>query len=187
MGVISLSNSLRIATDPLADVQVDRYSMHMRIEHEIPVHDLPLPYTIQRFSVAKINRFAAVLFMGFAHQPERRFYPRLWTNRGCREMIDEFRNLAGFLEDASYVILYRGIPVAAIMTSRPFGCVFGQIHFVAVAQRHRRKGLGSFLVKTALNDFVRLNLHHVTVQIIGENRPGIKFFRVQGFRAAQLG
>ena len=185
MGAIAI----RIAADPF-DVAVkesQRYAMHMKLNGRFLLDELPDGYTVESFSIDKLHAFGAVLFQGFLAQPERNVYPRLATNVGCRGMAKELTDMPGFLARHSYVIMHNGVPVAGIITSRSLGCVFGQIHLVAVAHRHRRLGLGSYLTKRVLNEFQDLKLMHASLHVLGDNRQSIKFFRVMGFRAAQHG
>lgn len=173
-----------ITVDPFSIPQtnVDRYTMHYKLDGFHAVQELGDDYYVMDYNENTQSAFAAALFQGFVFTPEREVYPRLTTSRGCREMVKEWASLPGFLPQVSKVVYYKDAPVAAILVSREYGCVFGNIHLVAVAPRHRGKGIGTYLLKTVLNEFITLGLKHVTTQLIRENRRSLVFFRKKGFQ-----
>lgn len=57
----------------------------------------------------------------------------------------------------------------------------GYLHHLAVEKAHRRKGLGSELVRRSLANLLEEGITRVNIFILEENDPGIHFWQVNGF------
>ncbi len=147
----------------------------------------PRGFQVDPWSLLMLPASAAVLRASFIASKYLNLYPQLGSRVGCAELINELTDLGGFLPEASFMISKGNEPAGVVLTTRAPGCVFGQIHVVAVVPRHRRKGIGKLLINQALWGLYDLQLPFAMLNICQSNRRAIRFFRQLGFKVNSSG
>jgi len=95
---------------------------------------------------------------------------------------DERQSLKSYLErnpDLSFIALDGARVVAAVLSGHDGRR--GYIHHLAVAETHRRLGLGRALVERCLDQLSRIGIQKVHGFIFADNRDGLDFWEAIGF------
>lgn len=163
------------------------FSMLRRLKDLEPLAALPDGYQMDRWSWRMLPAASAVLRVAFVDTKYLDLYPRLSSRQGCAELISELIDLPGFMPEASWLLSFDSEPAGLVLCTRSSGCVFGQIHVVAVAPRHRMNGLGTHLLHQAIWSLNEKQLHYAMLKICRTNRHAIRFFRKNGFRVGSSG
>jgi len=186
---IALYNRIQIASDPFENPvrKTIRFSMYKKLDHIYSDIQMPVGYTVIPFDKSLLPAFSAVTSLAYVHNPELEYYPDLGTRNGCYRLIEEFTEMQGFRPDASFLVTWNNEPVAVVLARRLPGCVFGEIQFVAVAPRHRRRGLARILVTRAMLRLRDLQIPHASLHVNMSNRNAVRCFRRLGFEVNSTG
>lgn len=109
----------------------------------------------------------------------------LWLSckgMGLNDVDDSESGIARFLErnpETCFVAEDDGKPIGVIMAGNDGRR--GYIYHTAVHPSHRKQGIGSALVKAALDALQRLGISKVALVVFAENRDGNAFWEKQGF------
>jgi len=163
------------------------FTMLKRVSETEEIPELPEGYNLVQWSSRHNAAFAAVLRVAYIKSPELLYYPVLKTSSGCRHFVEELTGMHGFVPENTWLVEYNNEPCAVIITNRGPGNVFGEIQVVAVVPRHRRMGLGKFLVSRAVKVFKNIGIPHAILNLNRSNRGSIRFFRRNGFQVSSSG
>jgi ribosomal protein S18 acetylase RimI-like enzyme len=186
VNTIALNTPIRINVkiDPFSRplIKILRLTMYRSLTEVNAPRPLPKEYKIEPWSLDRMREFGFVLKQAYSYTTDLAVYPGLNTHEGTISMVDEWTDLDGFLDSASFLVTKNNEPVAMILSARTPASVFGQIYVVAVSPRYRRLGIGRHLIQRVLVQFQDIGLKHATLFLNSSNRRALKFFQVLGFK-----
>lgn len=181
VSTIALTTPIRInvKVDPFSKplIKILRLTMYKNLKTVDEPEPLPDGYQIEPWSYEKMRAYGIVLKQAYAFTSDLAVYPDLGSYNGCTNMVDEWTDLDGFIDSASFLVTKNNEPVAMILSTRTPASVFGQVHVVAVSPRHRRLGIGTHLIQRVMVRFQELGLKHATLFLNSTNRRAAKFFK----------
>ncbi|MCX6644886.1 MAG: GNAT family N-acetyltransferase [bacterium] len=185
VSTIAINTPIRINVkiDPFSRplIKILRLTMYKNLNSVNAPRPLPIGYDIEPWSVDRMREYGFVLKQAYSYTTDLVVYPELNSFEGSQSMVEEWTDLDGFLDSASFLVTKNNEPVAMILSTRTPASVFGQIFVVAVSPRYRRLGIGRHLVQRVLVRFQDIGLKHATLFLNSSNRRAFKFFYNVGF------
>jgi ribosomal protein S18 acetylase RimI-like enzyme len=142
---------------------------------------LPPHYGWVAWSDDHLARHADVKFQCFVQEIDTAVFPGLGRAEGCLRIMREIRRKPGFLPGATWLIAGPGGDCGTIQGVIDAGRV-GAIQNVGIVPEHRGRGLGSALVRKALEGFRQAGLTRATLEVTAENAGAVRLYRALGFR-----
>ena len=150
---------------------------------------LPETYFWLPWDPALVDLHAAVKYESFRSEIDSRVFPCLGDRFGCRQLMAEITNKAGFLPAATWLVGWRptvGGEVEYCGTIQGIcASAVGGVQNLGVLPTHRGRGLGRALLLKALEGFAQSRINHVYLEVTAQNRGAIKLYRAAGFRKAR--
>jgi len=170
------------------------YVKRLRMEIDLRRADFPsvvLPEGYRwepwHWSADFIERHAETKYQCFVDEIDSQVFPCLGERKGCLSLMQEISGRKTFVPEATWLIV-TGNPgtetledVATIQGLTALGDL-GAIQNVGVVPRHRRKGLGGFLVLQCLHGFQAAGMDRVYLEVTAENTGAVSLYESLGFR-----
>ena len=161
-----------------------RFRMEIDLDGSIRGPSMPPPYRWVSWDEGLLEQHAEVKFVSFREEIDSHVFPCLGDRNGCQRLMREIRRKPGFLPAATWLILgpagYVGT-IQGVMDRGPIGA----IQNVGVAPEFRGRGLGSALVRKALEGFHAAGLRRAYLEVTAENSSAVTLYRNVGFRRSK--
>jgi ribosomal protein S18 acetylase RimI-like enzyme len=161
-----------------------RFRMEIELDGWLPPPALPEPFHWVPWSDELIDAHAEVKYRSFREELDSEVFPCLGDPAGCRRLMREIRRKPGFLPGASWLIAAPEGLVATIQGVMDRGPV-GAIQNVGVVPEWRGLGLGSALVRQAVEGFYQAGLRRAFLEVTAENTGAVRLYRRVGFRKSR--
>ncbi len=150
---------------------------------------LPNGYTIESWDDKYLEQAVDVINLGFKNSKDINFDPRFLTPEGCRDVIQKITgNIFGhFLPEETRVLVKDGF-VEGVCFVNMSTVIKANIPLISVRKNIRNKGLGKFLLKSAVVELIKsiseqkLCVSEVNAAVETDNYPALKMYRRVGFR-----
>jgi len=171
------------------------YFKRFRMEIDLVGRDLALPpmgcgYRLVRWDDSLLDAHAEAKYLSFRTEIDANVFPCLGDTVGCQRLMLEIRQKEGFLPGATWLMVYQP----------PHGDTFdycgtiqgirdhsgmGAIQNLGVTPEHRGQGLGSCLMRKALEGFQRAGLRRAFLEVTAQNNGAIRLYQRLGFAKAR--
>jgi GNAT superfamily N-acetyltransferase len=168
-----------------------RISYFKRYRMEIALAAVPVPpaapagYAWLGWNDTLCGAHAEVLCASFREEIDAVVFPSLGDPIGCRCLMTEIARKAGFVPEATWLLMTDAGPVASVqgVSDR---CGTGAIQNLGVVPAHRGLGLGEALLLQALHGFRLRGLALGLLEVTAQNEPAVRLYRRVGFRARKV-
>ena len=161
-----------------------RFRMEIDLDGASAPPALPAPFAWVSWNEPLVDRHAEVKYLSFRDEIDASVFPCLGDRYGCQRLMREIRRKPGFLAGATWLIAcpegYVGT-VQGVMDRGPIGA----IQNLGVVPAYRGLGLGSALVRKALDGFAQAGLGRAYLEVTAENSGAVRLYRAVGFRRAK--
>jgi ribosomal protein S18 acetylase RimI-like enzyme len=151
---------------------------------------LPVRYSLIAWNEDLLEAHAEAKYRSFCFEIDANVFPCLGQRAGCRRLIDEITRRSNFVAEATWLLVYREPDqmqpefcgtIQGIRDSEGFGAVQN----LGVTPAHRRQGLGTRLLYTALTGFARAGLRQAYLEVTAQNLGAVRLYEELGFRRAK--
>jgi len=168
----------------MAIMYYKRFRMEIDLDGSIHAPALAPPFRWVSWNEGLLEQHAEVKYLSFHQELDSHVFPCLGDRIGCQRLMREIRRKPGFLPNATWLIL--GPPgfvgtIQGVMDRGPIGA----IQNVGVAPHFRGQGLGTALVRKALEGFHAAGLRRAYLEVTAENASAVTLYRNVGFRRAK--
>lgn len=163
-----------------------RYRMEADLTVLRSVPTLPTDYRFVPWTEAVLDIHARTKFRSFRDEIDSVVFPCLGSLDGCRRLMREIRNKAGFLPHATWLIAHGSTPETLQWCGTIQGIAErgggGMIQNIGVVPGHRALGLGTCLIERCLAGFRMHGLRTVALEVTAENAGAVRLYQRLGFR-----
>ncbi len=150
--------------------------------------DLPIGYKIVPYREIYKEGLRNCIYKSFEKTSDINFDPRFKSYKGCYDITEKITEeiYGTFLSQASRILLYEN-EVVGFCLANITGNHIGNIPLVGIVQEHRGLGLSEVMVKSAVEEIIKLNrqetikLDTLNVSTDYENTPAVKMYEQLGF------
>jgi ribosomal protein S18 acetylase RimI-like enzyme len=161
-----------------------RFRMEIDVDGSLAPPVLAYPFSWVGWDESLTDRHAEVKYLAFREEIDACVFPCLGDRYGCQRLMREIRRKPGFLAGATWLIDspegYIGT-VQGVMDRGPIGA----IQNVGVVPAYRGFGLGTALVRQALEGFYQAGLRRAYLEVTAENTAAVRLYRDVGFRRSK--
>ena len=134
-----------------------------------------------------VDQHAEVKYLSFRDEIDSLVFPCFGNQEGCLRLMNEISRKEGFLPSATWLAEYVGDghqhreycgTIQGICDEKGFGA----IQNVGITPWHRGRGVGSWLVRKALEAFVNCGLRQAYLEVTADNRGAVELYQRMGFR-----
>lgn len=165
-----------------------KISYFKRFKMEIDLTDLPcvplLPagFAFVRWEEALLEVHAEVKFRCFQDEIDGTVFPNLATRAGCSRLMTAIRRKPGFLGDATWLLTCADGYCGTVQGVHDRTLRMGAIQNLGITPPFRGLGLGSILLRQALEGFRLHGLGRAYLEVTAQNDAAIRLYRQLGFR-----
>jgi ribosomal protein S18 acetylase RimI-like enzyme len=151
------------------------------------VAPLPASYELLPWHESLLESHAEAKYRSFRSEIDANVFPCLGEREGCRRLMAEISAKEGFVPQATWLMVFhpRGAALpeycGTIQGVRDHGEI-GAVQNLGVAPEHRGLGLGSILMRHALDGFHAAGLTRVYLEVTAQNTGAIRLYQRMGFR-----
>lgn len=169
---------------PMPITYYKRFRMEVDLDGSLPPPELAEPFTWVAWDETLLDSHAEVKFRCFQEEIDALVFPCLGERAGCQRLMREIRRKPGFLPMATWLIAcpdgFCGT-VQGVMDRGPIGA----IQNLGVVPEFRGKGLGTALVRQALEGFYQAGLRRAYLEVTAQNSSAVRMYRDVGFRKSK--
>jgi ribosomal protein S18 acetylase RimI-like enzyme len=158
-----------------------RFKMELALCDAPPAPALPGGYALVPWHAGLLPEHADALFVSFHETIDAVVFPSLGDRSGCYFLMTEISRKPGFLAGATWLLAGPDGCCGTVQGIREAGGV-GAIQNLGIAPGHRNHGLGSVLLRQALDGFRRAGLKRAMLEVTAQNEGAIRLYRRLGFR-----
>lgn len=168
------------------------YFKRYRMEIELPRRDggsslPPTGYLFVSWDRGLLETHARVKYESFREEIDANVFPCFGEYGGCLRLMNEIAQKPGFLPEATWLAVHEG---GAGKPRQPCGTIqgvrdrsgIGSIQNLGIVPEHRNRGVGSGLLRRALDGFWQAGLDRVSLEVTAENEGAIRLYHRLGFR-----
>lgn len=155
---------------------------------------LPAGYELLAWDEALLREHAQAKFASFRSEMDSNVFPCLGRRDGCLNLMREISRRATFVPEATWLLRY-GEPDSEGRPSgrtEPVGTVqgieldgWGALQNLGVARGHRGRGLGTMLLRRAIEGFRLAGLRRMHLEVTSDNTAAVRLYQRLGFRNAR--
>lgn len=168
-----------------------RYRMETDISGEVA--DIPSPpegYRMLAWDAALLEAHADAKYLSFRDELDATVFPCLGERDGCLRLMREIAAKPGFLPEATWLAVFDDPQTGRldhVGTIQGIETEIGQgsIQNLGVVPSHRGRGIGTCLLRHALEGFRRNGLRRVSLEVTADNHDAIRIYRNHGFRTVK--
>lgn len=168
-----------------------RYRMEIDLRHcgRLVPH-VPKGYAFLPWSRSLLDLHAEVKYRSFCNEIDANVFPCLGELAGCRRLMREITRKGGFLERATWLVVTDTHDVrcrescGTIQGIRDQAGV-GAVQNLGIVPDYRDQGLGSSLLRRALQGFRESGVDRVYLEVTAENEGAIRLYERLGFRTVK--
>lgn len=165
-----------------------RYRMEIDLHHwNDSVPGVPAGYVLLPWNKSLLDLHAEAKYHSFRNEIDANVFPCLGELSGCRRLMREISRKGGFLERATWLAVtdtrgqqYREF-CGTIQGIRDRAGI-GAVQNLGIVPAYRDQGLGSSLLRRALQGFRESGVKRVYLEVTAENEGAIRLYERHGFR-----
>ena len=163
-----------------------RYRMEIDLGRNFDPGVLPAGYRLVPWDESLLESHAETKYLSFRSEIDANVFPCLGELAGCHRLMNEIRHKEGFLPQATWLITYQPNLEAApefcgtIQGIRD-ASQMGAIQNLGVTPEHRGIGLGTYLLRKALQGFQQARLARAFLEVTAQNAGAIGLYQRIGF------
>ncbi len=170
------------------------YFKRYRMEIELAGHDFSpavlMPgYRLIPWHDSLVEAHAETKYLSFRTEIDSNVFPCLGDYDGCLRLMQEIRQKPGFLPEATWLASYISPTGEAEYCGTIQGIMdrsgLGAVQNLGIVPDHRDRGLGTALMRQALDGFRRVGLERAFLEVTCQNEGAIRLYRRMGFRKAR--
>lgn len=165
-----------------------RFRMEIDVGGAAPYeHRLPAGYRFIAWRPDLLPAHAETKYNSFRSEIDANVFPCLGDYDGCVRLMQEIAHKDGFLPEATWLVVYddgQSEFCGTIQGIRDRSGM-GAIQNLGIVPEHRNRGIGSCLMRKALEGFRRAALRRVFLEVTAQNEGAIKLYRRLGFVKAR--
>lgn len=171
------------------------YFKRFRMEYDLEgplfdVADLPRGYLMLAWSENLLQAHAETKYRSFRSEIDANVFPCLGDRDGCHRLMREISGRHGFLADATWLL---GCQCPGTRRFEYCGTIqgivdrrnFGSIQNLGIDPEHRQRGLGTILLRRALEGFQRAGLRRACLEVTAQNTGALRLYERLGFRTSK--
>lgn len=168
-----------------------RFRMEFDLRKDLfAVPELPTGYLLLHWSDSLLAAHSDVKFRSFRFEIDANVFPCLGDSEGCHRLMREISGRQGFLGGATWLLGYqppgqRRFEYCGTVQGIADRRGFGSIQNLGVTPEHRQKGLGSILLRKALEGFIEAGLQHSCLEVTAQNTGALRLYNRLGFRTVK--
>jgi len=165
-----------------------RYRMEIDVARPLfPCPRIPPGYTLRVWDDSLLEAHADTKFRCFCHELDANVFPSLGYMDGCLKLMREITRRDRFVAEATWLLNYTH---PADGWSEYCGTIqgvrkrkdVGAVQNVGIAPEHRGCGLGTYLLRRALEGFRDAGYRRVNLEVTAKNLGAQRLYRRLGFR-----
>jgi len=154
------------------------------------IGNLPEGYTIESWDEKYFDSAVEIINLGFKNSKDVNFDPRFLTPEGSADVVGKITgNVFGhFMQEETKVIVNKDGALEGVCFVNMVTPVKANIPLISVRKNIRNKGLGKFLLKSAVVGIIKalseqkIAVSEVNAAVETDNYPALKMYRRVGFR-----
>ncbi|MGO8691557.1 MAG: GNAT family N-acetyltransferase [Thermoguttaceae bacterium] len=163
-----------------------RYRMEISLTGRDFTPSLPAGYRFLGWQPSLLDAFAEAKYLSFRGEIDTNVFPCLGERAGCRRLMNEISQKPGFLAEATWLVEHVGeageeSPYCGTIQGIRDHAGLGAIQNVGVTPAHRNGGVGTALLRQAMQGFQRAGMSRVYLEVTAENVAAIRLYRRFGF------
>jgi mycothiol synthase len=186
VGALAAGIQAQPRSSPVHSTYFKRFRMEAELAGLPGAAALPPGYRFVSWNEAVLDVHARTKFRAFRDELDAVVFPCLGSIEGCRRLMREIRNKAGFLPAATWLIACGQVPESLQWCGTIQGVAErgggGMIQNVGVVPGHRGLGLGRCLVERAMAGFRMHGLRRASLEVTVENARAVRLYQRLGFR-----
>jgi|SRR5579884_1926979 len=164
---------------------VGRVSYFKRYKMEADLFEAPVPppspgFRLHRWDPNLLDAHAQALYDSFRGEVDAVVFPSLGDALGCRTLMLAIARRRGFLPGSTWLLTGPEGPVGTVQGICEHG--LGAIQNLGVTPGRRGLGLGTYLLRCALDGFRRAGLGRALLEVTACNDGALRLYRREGFR-----
>ena len=171
------------------------YFKRYRMEYDLrqPLFDAPLlpqHYMMLQWDECLIERHAETKYQSFRQEIDANVFPCLGERDGCIRLMNDISRRNGFVPKATWLLIdslseskYRNGcgTIQGIIDSKGSG----SIQNLGIIPEHRNLGLGTILLKYALQGFKEDHIEVATLEVTAQNQRAYRLYQRLGFKTVR--
>ncbi len=147
---------------------------------------LPAGYRLVAWDESVIDSHAEAKYLSFRSEIDANVFPCLGELAGCHRLMHEIRHKEGFLPGATWLAAYQSGPRASLEFCGTIQGIrdqsqMGAVQNLGVTPEHRSMGLGTILLRKALEGFQQAGLARAFLEVTAQNAGAIDLYQRIGF------
>jgi len=144
------------------------------------------PYRLLSWDDSLLEAHAEAKYQSFRSEIDANVFPCLGELAGCHRLMHEIRLKEGFLPEATWLAMYEGEDgrtreyCGTIQGIRD-GSGMGAIQNLGITPERRNLGLGTLLMRQALQGFRDAGLERAFLEVTAQNDGAIRLYQRIGF------
>ena len=169
-----------------------RYRMEIDLNDPVFETDpLPEGYQLLPWRRHLMKSHALAKYQSFRDELDSSVFPCLANLDGCFQLMQEICGRGNFIPNGTWLAMYQEAPNTKLI---PCGTVqgieepkrVGSIQNLGVVPDHRGNGLGSALLKHALNGFCEAGMKTSTLEVTAKNVGAHRLYQRFGYRIQRI-
>lgn len=162
--------------------------LNRHAEFQIPESD---HYQLLSWKDELVCDHALAKYESFCNELDSHIFPCLGNYDGCLKLMNEISNRRGFVPQATWLLVYHdsfnGVRQSC-GTVQGIGEQghSGAIQNLGVVPGHRGSGMGTALLKQALNGFREAGIFQVALEVTAHNEGATSLYQRLGFRTSKI-
>lgn len=171
------------------------YFKRFRMEYDLrqdlfDVRELPTGYVMLKWAESLLTAHGDAKYRSFRYEIDANVFPCLGDSEGCQRLMREISGRQGFLAGATWLL---GCQLPGQRRFEYCGTVqgivdrrgFGSIQNLGITPEHRHKGLGTVLLRKALEGFSAAGLEEACLEVTAQNTGALRLYNRLGFRTVK--
>ncbi|MBL8798360.1 MAG: GNAT family N-acetyltransferase [Planctomycetia bacterium] len=159
-----------------------RFKMEIDLADLPPVPALPAGFSFVGWDESLLELHAEVKFCCFQDEIDGTVFPNLSTRAGCSRLMTAIRRKPGFLADATWLLACPDGYCGTVQGVHDRTLRMGAIQNLGITPAYRGHGLGTILLRQALEGFRLHGLGRAYLEVTAQNDAAIHLYRRLGFR-----
>lgn len=148
---------------------------------------LPADYSLISWHPSLLDAHAEAKYRSFCYELDANVFPCLGEREGCRRLMDEITRRRNFVAEATWLLSYQGADqkrpeYCGTVQGLRDGRGHGAVQNLGVTPLHRSCGLGTILLRHALDGFRSAGLRHAYLEVTAQNTAAVRLYLALGFR-----
>ena len=178
-----------VGTTPMGLTYFKRYRMERDLS--VPLFDAPPlvgEYELCGWQPELLEAHAETKYRSFCFEIDANVFPCLGDREGCFRLMSEIARRETFIAGATWLVSYRGGEFPEYcgtiqgIQERVDG---GAVQNLGITPAHRGRGLGTLLLRAALQGFREAGLEKAFLEVTAQNLGAVRLYERLGFHTVK--